>query len=171
MTTAKEFVLERYPNASCEKMADNSFAVFNGFGFGKNNIIGRGSIRNSAWANAFQKITAIELENKKMNEREFIRQFTSEYSQLLNNLELADRYNDSLVDQKQLIVHSYIKVLKPLCESYFNKEFPDITVTTKTGLDMQNTPNSMFSWMHWVLKDLNLKNGVDRLICTLIKAV
>ena len=106
-----------------------------------------------------------------MNEREFIRQFTSEYSQLLNNLEISDRYKDSVTDQKRLIVDSYTKVLKPLCEVYFNKGLPDIIVATKTGLDMQNTPGGMFGWLHWMLKDPNLKTAVDRLLYTLIKAV
>ena len=106
-----------------------------------------------------------------MTEREFISQFTVEYAMLLNDLELAERYKDSLDAKKQLIITSYEKVLKPLCESYFSEKFlPEIIISHKTALDMQHTTTTMFGWLHWYLKG-DAKKAVISLLFTLIKAV
>jgi hypothetical protein len=106
-----------------------------------------------------------------MLEREFIGQFTSEYTTLLNNLCIAEKYKDSLEEQKKLIFDSYTKVLKPLCESYLSIHLPDMVLSTKTELGMQQTTSEMFTWLHWLLKDSDLVRATTRLLHTLIKAV
>jgi len=92
-----------------------------------------------------------------MNEREFITQFTSEYSQLMNSLELSDRYKDNVTVRKQLIVDCYNNILKPLVEGYLNIEIPEIKVSQNQSLDMQHTPFGMVGWLHWRMKDYDLK--------------
>lgn len=106
-----------------------------------------------------------------MDEREFIRQFTSEYSQLLNSLIIARKYNDPLDAQKNLIVSTYTKNLKPLTEDYLSIRFPEIEISTKTRLDMDQTLEGLFGWLHFMLKDTDLKRATRRLLYTLIKAV
>ena len=105
-----------------------------------------------------------------MNEREFVEYFTTEYSNLLNQLCLADRYKESLEFKKNLIKDTCNNKLIPKCREYFSKDFNNAVISDKTGLDFQHTNEGMFGWLHYMLKG-DLESGVRRLLITLYKAI
>lgn len=107
-----------------------------------------------------------------MNEEKiFITAFTQEFSLMLNALELAEHYKESLDFKKTLIAATYTNKLKPLCEGYFKEVYlPEITISSKDYLDKSWTYSTLFGWQHFHLKG-DLKKGTNTLLSTLIKAV